>query len=64
MMMMMILLMSILHTGMTKWIDAWKKRGWLLANGNPVINREELELLDAEQKDIKVTYVSIDGKFK
>lgn len=32
--------------GMTKWIDNWRKRGWLTAEKKPVINRDLWEALD------------------
>jgi ribonuclease HI len=32
--------------GMTKWIDNWRRRGWLTAEKKPVINRDLWEALD------------------
>ncbi|CAH0548998.1 unnamed protein product [Brassicogethes aeneus] len=31
---------------MTKWIKGWKKKNWKKANGEPVINKTDLETLD------------------
>jgi ribonuclease HI len=32
--------------GMTKWIENWRKRGWMTAEKKPVINRDLWEALD------------------
>lgn len=38
---------KLLIEGATKWIHGWKKRGWTKADGQPVLNRELWEKLDA-----------------
>ena len=45
------------YSGITKWIKKWKKNGWKLASGDPVVNREDFEELDAELPGINVTWV-------
>jgi ribonuclease HI len=34
--------------GITEWIHGWRRRGWLTAEGQPVLNRELWEALAAE----------------
>ncbi|XP_005099284.1 ribonuclease H1 [Aplysia californica] len=58
----------ILHTdsqflinGITKWIKGWKKNGWALTTGKPVINREDFEELDEELKGINVKWMYVKG---
>lgn len=46
---------------MTKWIVKWKTNGWTLANGNPVVNKEDFEELDEVQKDIGIAWVHVRG---
>jgi ribonuclease HI len=36
-----------LKNGITKWIQNWRKRGWLTAEKKPVVNRDLWEDLDA-----------------
>lgn len=45
----------------TKWVKKWKTNGWQSSAGKEVLNREELELLDAESNGITVTYVHVPG---
>ena len=46
-------------SGITKWIDKWKKNGWKLANGNKVINRKDIEQLEQTMEGIMVQWVSM-----
>jgi len=48
---------------MTRWIHKWKGNNWKVSTGGDVVNRLELEELDALQQNIKVTYVSASFKF-
>jgi ribonuclease HI len=43
---------------MTDWIRGWKANGWRASNGQPVVNREELEELDEISQKMKIRYVS------
>jgi len=36
-----------LHDGISKWIHAWKRRGWRKVDGDEVLNRDLWEALDA-----------------
>ena len=58
----------VLHTdsqflinGITKWIKGWKKNGWKLSSGGPVINREDFEELDKELQGIRVKWMYVKG---
>lgn len=37
-----------LKNGITQWITAWKKRGWMTSQKKPVVNRDLWEQLDSE----------------
>jgi ribonuclease HI len=37
----------------------WKQNGWVKAGGKPVINRQQLEILDEVLKEVQVKWVSI-----
>lgn len=58
----------VLHTdsqflinGITKWIKKWKKNGWILGTGKPVINKDDFEKLDEELDGINVKWVYVKG---
>jgi len=58
----------ILHTdsqfminGITKWIKGWKRNGWILTSGNPVVNREDFEELEEGLKGINVKWMYVKG---
>lgn len=38
---------GLLVNGINGWIHGWKKKGWLTAAGQPVVNRDLWELLDS-----------------
>lgn len=39
-------------------MPGWKRRGWKTSAGNNVINREELEEMDRELRDLDVEFVN------
>lgn len=58
----------VLHTdsqflinGITSWIKKWKKNGWVLSTGNPVINKEDFEELDSAVQGINIKWVYVKG---
>jgi len=52
---------NFLISCMTEWLPKWKTTGWKGSNGKEVLNREELEQLDAETTGITVTYEHVPG---
>lgn len=52
-----------LHDGISRWIHAWKRRGWRKADGNEVLNRDLWEALDAQcrQTGVPVTWEHVRG---
>jgi ribonuclease HI len=49
------------HDGLTKWIKAWKKRGWKTADGKPVKNQDLWERLEAACASHKVRWEWVRG---
>lgn len=41
---------QLLRDSITKWIASWKKNGWKKSTGDPVLNRDLLEKIDAMQQ--------------
>ncbi|RUS91353.1 hypothetical protein EGW08_000870 [Elysia chlorotica] len=52
---------QFLINGITKWIKGWKKNGWKLTTGHPVINKEDFSALDNELPGISVKWVYVRG---
>ncbi len=46
---------------LTKWIHGWRRKGWKTAQGNPVLNRDLIEALDARMRTLKVDYRWVRG---
>ncbi|MBI1788779.1 MAG: ribonuclease HI [Acidobacteria bacterium] len=42
--------------GITKWVEGWKRRGWLTAGKTPVVNRDLWEELDGLVQKHKATW--------
>ena len=47
--------------GITTWIHNWKKNGWKLSTGQPVVNKADFEELDASLQGINVQWVHVRG---
>lgn len=47
--------------GITEWIEAWKKRGWLRANKEPVKNVDLWQRLDAATQKHDVEWLWVKG---
>ena len=41
---------QLLRDSMTKWLASWKRNGWKKSTGDPVLNRDLLEKIDAMQQ--------------
>lgn len=50
-----------LINSMTKWLPGWKAKGWKLASGGPVKNKEDFEDLIEAMAGIKVNWVHVAG---
>ncbi len=46
---------------LSKWIHGWRKKGWKTATGEPVLNRDLIEALDARARELKVSYAWVRG---
>ena len=47
--------------GITKWIAAWKRKGWRKADGKPVLNQEYWVALDALARERKLRWQWVEG---
>ena len=54
---------QLLIQGATKWIHGWKKKNWTKSDGEPVMNRDLWEKLDAEIKSYpaKIEWLYVAG---
>jgi len=50
-----------LQKGCNEWLSQWKERGWKLANGKPVMNRDLWEQLDEVLDRLSVTFRWVKG---
>ncbi len=46
---------------LTKWIHGWRRKGWVTAQGTPVLNRDLVEALDARSRELRVRYGWVRG---
>jgi ribonuclease HI len=46
---------------LSKWIHGWRRKGWRTAAGDPVLNRDLIEALDARARDLSVRYRWVRG---
>ena len=50
-----------LRDGITKWINGWKRRGWLTASKQPVKNVDLWQRLDAAAAPHHITWIWVRG---
>jgi ribonuclease HI len=41
---------------LTRWVHGWRRKGWLTAQGTPVLNRELIERLDERGRQLRLRY--------
>jgi ribonuclease HI len=46
---------------LSKWIHGWRRKGWVTAQGTPVLNRDLIEALDARSRALRVRYGWVRG---
>jgi len=46
---------------LSKWIHGWRRKGWMTAQGTPVLNRDLIEALDARARALRVRYGWVRG---
>ncbi len=46
---------------LSKWIHGWRRKGWRTASGDPVLNRDLIEALDARAGQLSVRYRWVRG---
>lgn len=46
---------------LSKWIHGWRRKGWRTASGDPVLNRDLIEALDARARELTVRYRWVRG---
>ena len=46
---------------LSKWIHGWRRKGWKTATGEPVLNRDLIEALDARGRELAITYAWVRG---
>jgi ribonuclease HI len=46
---------------LSKWIHGWRKKGWRTASGEPVLNRDLIEAVDARGRELAVRYSWVRG---
>src|SRR5919206_314204 len=46
---------------LSKWIHGWRRKGWVTAQGTPVLNRDLIETLDGRSRALRVRYGWVRG---
>ena len=46
---------------LSRWIHGWRRRGWMTAQGTPVLNRDLIEALDARSRELPIRYGWVRG---
>jgi ribonuclease HI len=50
-----------LINALTRWIHGWRRKGWRTAAGDPVLNRDLIEAIDARGRELSVRYSWVRG---
>ena len=46
---------------LSKWIHGWRRKGWRTAAGEPVLNRDLIEAVDARARELEVRFTWVRG---
>ena len=46
---------------LTRWIHGWRRKGWRTSTGEPVLNRDLIETIDARGRELRVRYAWVRG---
>ena len=46
---------------LSRWVHAWRRKGWRTAAGGPVLNRDLIEALDVRAATLRVRYAWVRG---
>jgi ribonuclease HI len=46
---------------LSRWIHGWRKKGWRTAAGEPVLNRDLIEAIDARGRELRIRYAWVRG---
>jgi ribonuclease HI len=46
---------------LSKWIHGWRRKGWRTASGEPVLNRDLIEAVDARTRELAVRFTWVRG---
>ena len=46
---------------LSRWVHGWRRKGWRTAAGEPVLNRDLIECLDARSRELSVRYAWVRG---
>ena len=50
-----------LVNALSKWIHGWRRKGWRTAAGEPVLNRDLIEAVDARARELAVRFTWVRG---
>jgi ribonuclease HI len=50
-----------LVNALSKWIHGWRRKGWRTAAGEPVLNRDLIEAIDARGRSLAIRYAWVRG---